>query len=63
MKNQTEKPDEKKKAGRGGARAGAGRKKLPPEKKKIRIMVCVYPEHIGKVRAFAKSLKRNDKAK
>lgn len=44
------------KCGHGGRRAGAGRKKLPPEKKKVRLIFYALPKTAEKIRAYAEKL-------
>lgn len=50
------------KCGHGGRRAGAGRKKLPPEKKKVRLIFYALPKTADKIRAYAEKLMAKDNA-
>ncbi len=50
------KPQTGKGSGRGGPRAGAGRKPYPPELKKITLTIRVRPTDIERVKAFVHSL-------
>lgn len=50
------------KCGHGGRRAGAGRKKLPPEKKKVRLIFYALPKTAEKIRAYAQKLIAKDDA-
>lgn len=42
---------------RGGKRPGAGRKKLPKDKRKTQVNFYLLPSDAKKVRAFVKSLR------
>lgn len=50
------------KCGHGGRHAGAGRKKLPPEKKKVRLIFYALPQTAEKIRVYAQKLIAKDDA-